>query len=237
LQHCRAARQSPAYPSRALSASFAADMGNDEQIANRRPLKSRGTGWARLATSALLRTRVTPNQVSTIGVLISLGGGWAFVAAPSTPWLYLLGALAIQLRLICNLLDGLVAVEGGRKSAYGPLYNEVPDRIEDSVFLIAAGCAAGLLWLGFTAALLAAVTAYIRTLGGTLGLPQDFGGPMAKQHRMAALTLGAVGAFVEAICTRTNYALPVMLAIIAVGAFLTIVRRILNIARQLKAAG
>jgi phosphatidylglycerophosphate synthase len=211
-------------------------MGNEEQIANRRPLKSRGTGWARIATAILLRTRVTPNQVSTIGVLISLGGAWAFVAAYAKPWLYLVGAFSIQLRLICNLLDGLVAVEGGRKSAYGPLYNEVPDRIEDSLFLIAAGYAAGLLWLGFTAALLAAITAYIRTLGGTFGFPQDFGGPMAKQHRMAALTLGAVAAFVEAVWADTNYALPIVLAIVAVGSLLTIVRRILKIARQLKAA-
>lgn len=211
-------------------------MGTDDPLANRRPLKSRGTGWARLATGLLLRTRVTPNQVSTIGVLISLGGAWALVAAPAEPWLYLLGALAIQLRLVCNLLDGLVAVEGGRKSAYGPLYNEVPDRIEDSLFLIAAGYAAGFAWLGFTAALLAAVTAYIRVLGGTFGLPQDFGGPMAKQHRMAALTLGAVAAFAEALWSGTLYALPVTLAIVVAGAVVTIIRRTLAIGRQLKAA-
>lgn len=211
-------------------------MGTDDQLANRRPLKSRGTGWARLATGLLLRTRVTANQVSTIGVLISAAGGWAFVAAPATPWLYLVGALAIQLRLLCNMLDGLVAVEGGRKSAYGPLYNEVPDRIEDSLFLIAAGYAAGYAWLGFTAALLAAITAYIRVLGGTFGLAQDFSGPMAKPHRMAALTLGALAAFVEALWSGTLYALPVALAIVTAGALLTIVRRTLNIARQLKAA-
>jgi phosphatidylglycerophosphate synthase len=211
-------------------------MGTDAQNANRRPLKSRGTAWARLATGLLLRTRVTPNQISTLGVLISIGGGWAVVAAPGLPWLYLVGALAIQLRLLCNLFDGLVAMEGGRKSAYGPLYNEVPDRIEDSLFLIAAGYAAGLAWLGFTAALLAAVTAYVRALGGNFGLPQDFGGPMAKQQRMAALTLGLVAAFVEASWTGPFHALAIALGIIAAGTLGTIVRRILGIARQLKAA-
>jgi len=160
-------------------------MGTEPHSANRRPLKSRGTGWARAATNLLLRTRVTPDQVSTIGVLVSIGGAWALVAARDMPWLYLAGAVGIQLRLLCNMLDGLVAVEGGRKSAYGPLFNEMPDRIEDSLFLIACGYAAGLAWLGFTAALLAAVTAYVRALGGTLGFPQDFGGPMAKPHRIA----------------------------------------------------
>jgi len=211
-------------------------MGNEPPLANRRPLKSRGTGWARAATSLLLRTRVTPDQVSMLGILISAGGAWALVAAVAAPGLYLVGALSIQLRLLSNMLDGLVAVEGGRKSAYGPLFNEVPDRIEDSLFLIAFGYAAGLAWLGLTAALLAAITAYVRALGGTLGFPQDFGGPMAKPQRMAALTLGALAAFAEAVWTGTFYVLPVTLAIVTAGTLVTIVRRILGIGRLLKAA-
>lgn len=212
-------------------------MGSTDPLANRRPLKSRGTSWARGATNALLRTKVTPNQVSVIGILFATGGAWAFVEATRAPWLYLLGALGIQLRLICNLLDGLVAVEGGRKSAYGPLYNEVPDRIEDSALLIAAGYAAGYAWLGFLAALLAAVCAYVRLLGGTFGFAQDFRGPMAKQQRMATLTAGAVAACVEGYWTGTLYALPVALALIAAGTLLTIMLRLLRIGAALKAAG
>lgn len=221
---------------RTLASVRLREVGIEPDLANRRPLKSRGTGWAGAITRLLLKTPLTANQVSVIGVLISLLGAWAFVAAPACPWLYLAGALAIQLRLLCNLFDGLIAVEGGRKSAYGPLYNEVPDRIEDSVFLAAFGYAAGLLWLGLTAALLAAVTAYVRALGGTFGLPQDFRGPMAKQQRMAALTLGAVAALVEALWQGTHWALVVTLWLVTIGAALTIVRRVLGIAAQLKAA-
>ena len=211
-------------------------MDSNDPLANRRPLKSRGTSWARGATNLLLRTRITPNQVSAIGILFATAGAWAFVEAWRAPWLFLIGALGIQLRLICNLLDGLVAVEGGRKSAYGPLYNEVPDRIEDSVLLIAAGYAAGFAWLGFLAALLAAVCAYVRLLGGTFGLVQDFRGPMAKQQRMAALTAGAVAACVESYATGTHYALPVALGLIAAGTMLTIATRLLRIGAALKAA-
>jgi len=212
-------------------------MGIEEQRANRRPLKSRGTSWARAATNALLRTKVTPDQISIFGIFVAVGGAWAFVEAWRAPWLYLLGALGIQLRLICNMLDGLIAVEGGRKSAYGPLFNEVPDRVQDSVLLIAAGYAAGYAWLGFLAALLAAVAAYVRLLGGTFGFAQDFRGPMAKPHRMAALTFGAVAACVEAYWAGTFYALPAALALIAAGTLLTIVRRLLGIGASLKAAG
>lgn len=32
-------------------------------------------------------------------------------------------------RLLCNLLDGMVAVEGGKRSKSGELYNDVPGLI------------------------------------------------------------------------------------------------------------
>ena len=200
---------------------------------NRRPLASRDRRWAALATRALLRTPITPNQISLLGIGFSAVGAWALVEAPRTQWGFLVGALTIQLRLLCNLFDGLVAVEGGRGSTDGPLYNEVPDRVEDTLFLVAFGCAAGSTWLGFVAALLAMFTAYIRVLGGSLGLAQDFRGPMAKQHRMAALTLGCLAAFVESLISPTRYSLQVIIAVIAVGSLLTAVRRLSAISSQL----
>lgn len=213
-------------------------MGESAKIANRRPLKSRSTGWAKAATALLLKSRVSPDQVSTAGVVISALGGWAVIEAPRTsPWLFLAAAAGVQLRLLCNMLDGLVAIEGGRKSAYGPLFNEVPDRIEDSIFLICFGYAAGFAWLGFTAALLAAVTAYIRMLGGVLGFEQDFRGPMAKPHRMAALTVGSVAALAEVLTIGGNRVLPLTLGIIVLGTALTIVRRTIGIAAELRAKG
>jgi hypothetical protein len=84
--------------------------------------------------------------------------------------------------------------------------------------------------------LLAAITAYIRALGGTLGFPQDFGGPMAKPHRMAALTLGAIATFVEMLVKGTGHALVATLGIVAAGTLVTIVRRTLAIAAGLRAS-
>src|SRR5215470_8918189 len=195
-------------------------MGSEKPL-NRRPLASRDRRWAALFTQALLRTPITPNQISLLGIGFSALGAWALVGAPRTQWGFLVGALAIQLRLLCNLFDGLVALEGGRGSTDGPLYNEVPDRVEDTLFLVAFGCAAGSTWLGFVAALLAMFTAYIRVLGGSLGLAQDFRGPMAKQHRMAALTLACVAAFVETSIGPTHYSLQLTLVVVAVGSLWT----------------
>lgn len=147
----------------------------------------------------------------------------------------LLGAaLCIQLRLLCNLLDGMVAIEGGRKSATGALYNEIPDRLADSLIIVALGYAADAPALGWYGALAAAVTAYIRTLGGSLGQAQDFRGPMAKPHRMAVATLGCILGAVEVHTTGTHWALTAAIWIIAIGATLTCATRTRAIARRLR---
>jgi phosphatidylglycerophosphate synthase len=200
------------------------------QMANRRPLKSRQTGWASALARLLLRTPLTPNSVSMTGIGFAAAGAACLVLAPQHSWLWLGAAGFIQLRLLANLMDGLIAVEGGRKSPTGALFNEFPDRIEDSLLLVAAGYAVGIAVLGWAAALLAMGTAYVRALGGSLGLPQDFCGPMAKQHRMALLTLGAVASLVAPV-------MPAVLAVICVGAAVTAARRLLRQARALEEAG
>lgn len=171
----------------------------DDRLSNRRPLASRGTGWAAASARLMLALGLTANAISAIGIGFAALGAWALVEAPDRPWLFLAAALGVQLRLLCNMLDGMVAVEGGRGSPTGPLFNEAPDRIEDSLLLVAAGYAAGLAWAGWLAALLAMLTAYVRALGGSLGFAQDFRGPMAKPHRMAALTIGCIAALAEAL--------------------------------------
>ena len=193
-----------------------------EKAANRRPLKSRSTQWAHVLTRCLLKTPITPNMISLLGIAFAGIGAAAFVLTAHSRWFWLAAALCIQLRLLANLLDGLVAIEGGRHSPTGALFNEFPDRIEDSLLLIAAGYAAGHPELGWGGAVLAMGTAYLRALGSSLGLPPDFRGPMAKPQRMALLTLAAVA--MAALPT-----LPIMtaaLTLICMGAVLTCARRL-----------
>jgi phosphatidylglycerophosphate synthase len=106
---------------------------------------------------------------------------------------WLAGALFIQLRLLANLLDGMVAVEFKKASPVGELYNEVPDRISDVVTLIGAGYAVGGdPALGYLAACVALFTAYVRAMSKAAGAPNDFRGPMAKQQRMFTVTVVAI---------------------------------------------
>jgi len=200
--------------------------------ADRRPLASRDTAWARRIASALARSSITPNQISTVSIAFAALGAWGLV---DTRPLALVGAaICVQLRLLCNLIDGMVAIEGGKQSATGALYNEFPDRIADSLFLVALGYACGVPWLGWLAALLAALTAYVRATGGALGLAQDFRGPMAKPHRMAVLTVGCLVGAAEIEWNGTRWTLLAAAVVIAAGSALTCVARALAIARALR---
>lgn len=115
----------------------------------------------------------------------------------------------------------------------GDLYNEFPDRIADSVLIIALGYAIGWSSIGWLGALLAALTAYIRVFGGSLGLTQNFDGPMAKQHRMAVMTLACLFGVLELAIGPTKYALTIGAIIIVLGSFVTCVIRTRKIAIQL----
>ncbi len=167
----------------------------------------------------LATTRVTPNQISVASVAASLLAplGLLAIGGPGGASLAILG---IQLRLLANVLDGLVAVEGGKGSAMGALYNEFPDRLADSIILVSLGHAAQSVELGWLCALLAALTAYVRVFGGAMGQPQRFLGPMAKQHRMAVATVALAAAACAPLAPSFPLdpaALRIGLIIIAVG--------------------
>lgn len=143
----------------------------------------------------------------------------------------------IQGRLICNLLDGMVAVEGGMKSPVGAVYNELPDRIADTLIILGVGyglspdfsMAITLSWVG---AFFAVMTAYVRVLGGACGLEQQFTGPMAKQHRMALLTsVAVIAAFIPSLWGIWLFF--ISLWIIILGSTLTTIFRTRRILRDL----
>jgi len=202
------------------------------QTPDRRPLASRSSRWAQATAAALARSSITLNQISLASIVFAFAGAFALVRA--SPGMLLVAAVCVQLRLLCNLLDGMVAIEGGKQSPVGALYNEFPDRIADSLLLIALGYAAEMAWLGWLAALLAALTAYVRATGGALGLAQDFRGPMAKPHRMAVLTIACVIGAAELAWLGTRYALTIAAIVIAAGSAATCAARTLAIARLLR---
>src|SRR6516164_1199879 len=199
----------------------------------RRPLASRSSGWAKYLAARLTASRVTPNQISVLSIAWAALGGALLWWSPGWPT-FIAAAVCVQLRLLCNLLDGMVAIEGGKSTATGALFNEIPDRLADSLFLVPLGYAAGYPWVGWLAALLAVLTAYIRVLGGALGQQQDFGGLLPKQRRMAALTFALMIQAIEDALWGSRVSLLVAAIIIAVGSIATCISRTIAIAKRLE---
>ena len=208
----------------------------NSETADRRPLKSRSYGWVRKFAATLVRAKITPNGISVFGVLLSIVAFailWMITCGWIAAWLgMILSAVCVQGRLMCNMMDGLVAVEGGQKSKGGDLFNEIPDRIEDALFLTGAGLACGHIVLGLVASVLAVFTAYVRAFGASLGQGQDFCGPLAKPQRMFSLTVGLLGAAVGALCHFKVNILAWALAFIILGTAATAARRIVRTYRR-----
>ncbi|WP_110686422.1 CDP-alcohol phosphatidyltransferase family protein [Salinicola aestuarinus] len=203
--------------------------------ANRRPIKSRDHRLAQRTAAWLNQRGITPNQISLASIGFAAVAALMLVAwrhaADGIQWILpLLAILGIQGRLLCNLFDGMVAVEGGRSTPAGELYNDMPDRAADALLLVAAGYAAGAFWslapwMGWLAALLAVVTAYVRVLGASMGAPMRFSGPMAKQHRMALLSAACLLSVFEPAFWPKGCVLLLAVTVIALGSALTVARR------------
>jgi phosphatidylglycerophosphate synthase len=211
----------------------------DYEVADRRPIATRELAISQRAAAWLVAAGVTANAISVAGMISGILSGAALAAtqiAPNFAWLgWLLGAVFIQLRLLANMLDGMVAVRSGQASRVGELYNEVPDRVSDAATFIGLGYALGShVTLGYIAACMAIFVAYVRAMGKVAGGPQEFCGPMAKPQRMAAATITAL------ICCFLPQAaemhLPaIALAVIVLGSAVTAIRRLLRISAALHA--
>lgn len=209
-------------------------------MAERRPIATRDTNWARSLAARIAATGASANAISVMGAVCAGVAGAAFWLSDGPhrgAWL-VVAAVGIQLRLLCNMLDGMVAVEHGRATPTGALYNDVPDRVADTAILVGAGYAVtGIAWgptLGWACAVMAMLTAFVRVLGGSLGTPQYFFGPQSKSQRMAVLTAAALVAAMVPSATTSGRIVMLALIVVLAGSTVTVVRRLRRIAADLE---
>ena len=207
------------------------------QLGDRRPLASRSWKISEKAADWLARRGVTPNVISIVGMICGILAGvmFALTTGAAHPWLFwIFGAVFVQLRLLANLYDGMVAVLREVASPVGELFNEVPDRVSDAATLIGFGYATGSNpVLGFVATVFAIFLAYLRAEGKVAGAHQEFCGPMAKQQRMATVTIAAIACAV--IPGAGDWRIPMFaLWVIIAGCIVTVIRRLQRIVTTLR---
>jgi phosphatidylglycerophosphate synthase len=205
----------------------------------------RKQGWLQALARSLAARGVTPNAVSVTSILVSVLAGGCLAANHWTPAfvasaLLVTAAALVGLRGICNLVDGMIAIEGGQKTPSGEVFNDFPDRVSDIALFVGAGYgaleAAWAIPLGWSCAVLAVLVAYTRMLGGATGATQYFTGPMAKPVRMGVIAAAAVAASIERLFNHSSWSLVIGLSIIALGCVWTTARRVRQIVRELEAA-
>jgi CDP-diacylglycerol---glycerol-3-phosphate 3-phosphatidyltransferase len=90
-------------------------------------------GYVRLLepiAALLVRRKVSPNVITTLGTLCSIGGGAIYASGHIRT-----GGWFLSLTALFDVLDGTVARRTGRSTAFGAFYDSTLDRIADGAVL------------------------------------------------------------------------------------------------------
>ena len=89
-------------------------MSDKQYVPDRRPIASRERQLSKRLAQALAVRGVSPNLISLAGMLAGIAAGVALAASACTAYersALLAAAVLMQLRLLANMLDGMVAVQ------------------------------------------------------------------------------------------------------------------------------
>ena len=180
---------------------------------------------------------LTPDGLTLIGFGITVVGA-ALVAAQ----LWLAGGLVIFIGGVFDMFDGTLARATGKVSKLGAFMDSVFDRWGEAIVYLGI-TAGGVLAGSDPVAILAAaamgsafMVSYTRAkpegLGFTAGTGMAAVGVMPREIRLVILSLGLIVAGASANLTILAGAL----AIIAIGATITVIQRIMHVRSQAKSA-
>jgi phosphatidylinositol phosphate synthase len=184
------------------------------------------------------RLGLTPDALTLIGFAITVAGA-VLIAAQ----LWLLGGLVVLFGGVFDMFDGILARATGKVSTLGAFMDSVFDRAGEVTVYI--GLVAGLQAAGVTNGVLLAAAAlgsavmvsYTRSKSEGLGFTHGTGmaavGIMPREVRIVILSAGLVLAGLLGASSGL-VVLEAALAIIAVGAIITVIQRILHVRSQAK---
>lgn len=185
------------------------------------------TGARRLSkplTAALGRTRITPNQLTVIGLMLTMG-------ASVLIWTdnFVLAGIVFTLGSFCDMLDGAVARLSEKVTPMGAFLDSVFDRVGEGIILTAIALVYardGNLWVvgaAFVTMIGSFLVSYTRARAEALGLECKVG-LMTRPERL--VLLGA-GLFLERFGV-----LAIVMYILAVLTAVTVVQRVLHVRNQ-----
>ena len=195
------------------------------------------TGARTLASRSVLglaRTRVTPNALTTSGVLLcGIASVLVLFEGRNELLFYWLAALVFVVGSVLDILDGALARAGGKTTPFGAFLDSTTDRISEGFMLTAiAYVLATHHHPVFVAGAMTAVAgsflvSYTRAKAEALGLRGDVG-IGSRAERVVVITAGLVLA--------PWGVLPWSLVLLAATAWITVAQRVLHVRTQLMEA-
>ena len=193
------------------------------------------TGARSLASrsiSGLARTRVTPNALTTIGVLLCAAASILVLFENRHELLfYWLAAVVFVAGSVLDILDGALARAGGKTTPFGAFLDSTTDRISEGFMLTAIAYVFARHGRDvFVAVAMAAVAgsflvSYTRARAEALGLRGDVG-IGSRAERVVVITAGLVFA--------PWGVLPYAIGLLAATAWFTVGQRVWSVRRQLR---
>ncbi len=173
-----------------------------------------------------------PDLITWFSFLFSAGAGYALWKTSGR--MLLLVPVMLLGRLMCNLMDGMVAREKGISSKRGEALQEAVDRFSDSAILLGLSFSPqGNILLGIFTITLVLISSYLGILKKAVGGEREFGGIMGKVDRVwVVIVCSILQAFYKKLGPFTFVELALL--IILVGSVITIVGRALSIRRDIE---
>lgn len=167
----------------------------------------------------LSRIGVTPNQLTVLGLLVSIGA--AFLA---TQGHFLEAGITLAMAGILDLLDGGLARATGKSSSQGALLDSLADRISEIALLLGIliyyVCRGSDFWwqpvLVYLALANGFLVSYLRARSESLGIASKVG-VMTRSERVLVLIIGLLLGWIE-----------VALAVITIMSIATWMHRFIN---------
>jgi CDP-diacylglycerol--glycerol-3-phosphate 3-phosphatidyltransferase len=201
-----------------------------------RALKQTYTAGARrLATQSiggLARTRVTPNALTTAGVLLCAAGAvLVYFEDRNEILFYWTGATVFVVGSVLDILDGALARAGGKQTPFGGFLDSTLDRVGEGLML--GAIALVFMRDGQELAVALAVAAiggsflvpYARAKAEGLGIKGDVG-IGSRAERVIVISAG--------LALAPWGVLPWAIGVLAVTAWFTVLQRILHVRRELR---
>ena len=136
---------------------------------------------------------IPPDGWTWVAVGVCVVAGWLLALSRTFPAGLLVVPSLLFLRLLLNVLDGVIAEETHKASARGEALSEFADRLADVAVLVGFA-ASGWGWLPAAVAsiIIVLLVSYIGILGKAVGAGRQYGGLMGKPDRMVVIMVACL---------------------------------------------